>query len=154
MTNVSAGTALVHEAGTVIDEVTMNVESVNEQIGVIAVASREQSSGMEGINAAISQLQGATQQSASVVQDTAFAVMRLKEEASRLFDLVARFRVDAAAPRRGLLRNPVAPATRIRAAHLRGSSEVNCRQRTRRSYPSIDEAASRQSTISSSSSRT
>ncbi|MFZ3322778.1 MAG: methyl-accepting chemotaxis protein [Usitatibacter sp.] len=115
--SVSAGTALVHQAGSVIDDITRNVESVNEQIGVIAVASREQSSGMEGINAAISQLQGATQQSASVVQDTAFAAMRLKEEASRLFDLVARFRVDAAAPEaRPAPAAPVPPATRIRSA--------------------------------------
>ena len=96
--SVSAGTALVHEAGTVIAEVTKNVESVNEQIGVIAVASREQSGGMEGINAAISQLQGATQASASVVQETAFAAVRLKEESARLFELVARFRIDDAAP--------------------------------------------------------
>ena len=96
--SVSAGTALVHQAGTVFTEVTRNVESVNEQIGVIAIASREQASGMEGINAAISQLQGATQQSASVVQETAFSAVRLKEEASRLFELVAQFRIDEEAP--------------------------------------------------------
>lgn len=95
---VSAGTALVHQAGAVISDVTKHVESVNEQIGVIAVASREQSGGMEGINSAVSQLQGATQQSAAVVQETAFAAVRLKEESARLFELVARFRVDEAAP--------------------------------------------------------
>ncbi|HEY2630315.1 MAG TPA: methyl-accepting chemotaxis protein, partial [Usitatibacter sp.] len=100
VSSVTAGTELVHQAGDVIAEVTKNVESVNEQIGVIAVASREQSSGMEGINSAIAQLQGATQQSASVVQDTAHSAMRLKEEASRLFDLVGRFRIDEAAPAR------------------------------------------------------
>jgi methyl-accepting chemotaxis protein len=117
--SVSAGTALVHQAGSVIAEVTKNVESVNEQIGVIAVASREQSSGMEGMNAAISQLQGATQQSASVVQDTAFAAVRLKEEASRLFDLVARFRVDATAPE---AQPASAPAPAPRATRLRSGA--------------------------------
>ncbi|HTS84902.1 MAG TPA: methyl-accepting chemotaxis protein [Usitatibacter sp.] len=94
---VSAGTALVHEAGSVITDITKNVESVNEQIGVIAVASREQSSGAEGINSAISQLQGATQESAAVVQQTAISAVRMKEEASRLHELVARFRIDEAA---------------------------------------------------------
>jgi methyl-accepting chemotaxis protein len=109
VTNVSAGTALVHQAGAVIADVTKNVESVNEQIGVIAVASREQSSGMEGINSAISQLQGATQQSAAVVQETAFSAVRLKEEASRLFELVGRFRIDERAEARPAPRAPSPP---------------------------------------------
>jgi len=106
--SVSAGTALVHQAGTVITEITRNVESVNEQIGVIAVASREQSSGTEGINSAISQLQGATQESAAVVQQTAIAAVRLKEEAERLHELVARFRIDAAPA--GARPAPMAPS--------------------------------------------
>ena len=116
---VSAGTALVHQAGSVITEITRNVESVNEQIGVIAVASREQSSGTEGINSAISQLQGATQESAAVVQETAISAVRLKEEAERLHELVARFRVDEASPEArpaGMAPTGVAPV----AARLRG----------------------------------
>jgi methyl-accepting chemotaxis protein len=117
VSSVSAGTELVHQAGEVIAEVTKNVESVNEQIGVIAVASREQSSGMEGINTAIAQLQGATQQSAAVVQDTAHAAVRLKEEASRLFDLVARFRIDEAPIARPA---PATQAPAPLAARLRG----------------------------------
>ncbi|HLX23735.1 MAG TPA: methyl-accepting chemotaxis protein [Usitatibacter sp.] len=117
VTSVSAGTALVHQAGEVIADITKNVESVNEQIGVIAVASHEQSSGMEGINSAISQLQGATQQSASVVQDTAFAAVRLKEEANRLSELVGRFSIDAAAPeaRPAPAAGIAPPSARIRA---------------------------------------
>jgi methyl-accepting chemotaxis protein len=117
--NVSAGTALVHEAGSVIAEVTKNVEQVNELIGVIAVASREQSSGVEGINAALAQMQGATQQSASVVQDAAFAAVRLKEESGRLFGLVGRFRVDeVAAP------PTPSPATATTLARSRGAPPV------------------------------
>lgn len=115
VSSVSAGTALVHQAGTVIAEITKNVESVNEQIGVIAVASREQATGMEGINSAISQLQGATQESASVVQETAYSAVRLKEEASRLFDLVARFRVDEAAPEARPAPAPAPSHARVRA---------------------------------------
>jgi methyl-accepting chemotaxis protein len=105
--SVSAGAKLVHEAGQVIADVMHNVEEVNEQIGVIAVASREQASGVEGINTALAQLQGATQQNAAVVQDAAYASVRLKEEAGRLFELVAHFHVDTAPD--------AAPAPRARA---------------------------------------
>jgi methyl-accepting chemotaxis protein len=92
--NVDQGKSLVDEAGRIIDEVTANVEQVNELIGVIAVASREQASGVEGINTALVQLQSATQHNAGVVQDAAFSSVQLKEEAAKLFELVARFQVD------------------------------------------------------------
>jgi methyl-accepting chemotaxis protein len=95
---VAAGTVLVREAGEVIGKVTGRIEEVNEMIGVIAIASREQATGVEGINSALAQLQGATQQTASAVQDAAFAAVRLKEESGRLYDTVARFRVDETAP--------------------------------------------------------
>jgi methyl-accepting chemotaxis protein len=94
--DVHEGTRLVHEAGQTIDQVMAKVEEVNELIGVIAVASREQASGVEGINTALVQLQGVTQQNAAVVQDAAYSAVTLKEEAARLFQLVARFQIDEA----------------------------------------------------------
>ena len=96
VSNVGSGTALVHDAGSLIDEVTASVEQVNELIGIIAVASREQSAGVEGINTALSELQGATQQNASLVQQAAYSAVTFKEEAQRLSALVGRFRIDEA----------------------------------------------------------
>jgi len=84
VSSVSAGAALVQQSGAVIDEVTHNVEQVNEMLGVIAVASREQSTGVEGISGALSRIQGSTQENAAVVQDAAHAATRLREEAARL----------------------------------------------------------------------
>ena len=110
--NVNQGTRLVHDAGRIIEEVAASVEQVTELIGVIAVASREQSSGVEGVNRALMQLQGATQQNASAVQDAAFAAVSLKEEAARLSQLVGGFRLDATvAPA-----TPAAPARASRPA--------------------------------------
>jgi methyl-accepting chemotaxis protein len=94
--DVDQGNALVQQAGQIIDEVTASVEAVNELIGVIAIASREQASGVEAINTGVVQLQSATQHNAAVVQDAAFSSVQLKEEAGKLFDLVARFQVDEA----------------------------------------------------------
>ena len=105
VTSVNAGSRLVHESGTVIAEVTGKVEEVNGLIGIIAVASREQASGVEGINSALAQLQGSTQSNASVVHEAAAAAVRLREEAERLSELVGRFKVDerrAASPVRSV----------------------------------------------------
>jgi methyl-accepting chemotaxis protein len=95
--NVDQGARLVNDAGKIITEVTTSVEQVNELIGVIAVASREQSNGVDGVNQALTRLQGVTQHNADVVQQAAFASVTLKEEAGRLSEIVGRFRLDAAA---------------------------------------------------------
>ena len=106
---VSDGTRLVREAGHTISEATSAVEEVNELIGVIAIASREQSGGVQGVSDALSQLQGVTQQNAHLVQDAAAASVELKEEAARLTDLVGRFHVDGEhpGPGRGVAVSPV-----------------------------------------------
>jgi methyl-accepting chemotaxis protein len=92
--SVEQGARLVNDAGRIINEVTTSVEEVNELIGVIAVASREQSAGVEGVNRALIQLQGVTQQNAALVNQAAASAVTFKEEAGQLFDLVAQFRVD------------------------------------------------------------
>ena len=94
--DVGQGTARVREAGKIIDEVTASVEEVNELIGIIAIASREQASGVEGVNTALAQLQGDTHDNAAAVQDAAYSAVQLKEESGKLFDLVGQFQVDEA----------------------------------------------------------
>jgi methyl-accepting chemotaxis protein len=110
--SVSAGTRLVHESGEVIEHVTASVEEVNQLLGEIAVASGEQASGVEGINKALAQLQGVTQNNAALVQDAAFSSAKLKEEAARLSELVGRFQVDGGPEARG---KPAARASRVKA---------------------------------------
>ena len=107
--SVGKGTQLVHDAGAVIGRVEESVGKVNELIGVIAVASREQASGVESISRAIVQLQAVTQRTSAVVQEAAHSAVTLKEEATNLSELVGRFRTDAhavasppARPRRAL----------------------------------------------------
>ena len=94
--DVAAGDRLVHSAGAIIQEITDKAEQVNELLGVIAVASREQASGVDAMNGALGQLQGATQDNAAAVQSAAASAARLRDEAGRLFSLVGRFRIDEA----------------------------------------------------------
>jgi methyl-accepting chemotaxis protein len=93
---VDEGTRLVHETGKTIGDVSEGVEETNELIGIIAIASREQSNGVDGINQAVIQLQGLTQKNVGLIQDAAVASVELKEEAVRLEELVGRFRLDEA----------------------------------------------------------
>jgi len=107
--SVGRGTRLVHDAGGIIGNVAESVEKVNELIGIIAVASREQASGVESVNKAVTQLQAVTQRNSGVVQDAAHAALALKEEAARLAEIVGRFRMDAveqAGPMPGLRQVP------------------------------------------------
>ena len=94
VSDVANGARLVHEAGAIIGDIAGKAEEVNELIGIIAIASREQASGVDGINGALSQLQGTTQANAAAVQSAAHAATQLREEAGRLFELVRRFRTD------------------------------------------------------------
>ena len=95
--DVAEGDRLVQDAGAIIHQITDKAEQVNELLGVIAIASREQTSGVDAINGALGQLQGATQDNASAVQAAAHSAAKLRDEAGRLFQLVRRFRLDQAA---------------------------------------------------------
>ena len=61
-----------------------SVQQVNELISEIAVASREQSSGVEEMNKALMQLEGMTQQNAALVEEAAASALTFKEESARL----------------------------------------------------------------------
>ncbi len=61
---VEAGSKLVGQAGTTMDEVVASVQRVTSIISEIAIASGEQNVGIDQINAAVSQMDTVTQQNA------------------------------------------------------------------------------------------
>jgi methyl-accepting chemotaxis protein len=102
VTQISDGSKQAEGAGKVIDEIVVSVQQVNQLISEIAVASSEQSAGVGEINKAILQLEGVTQQNAALVEEASAASLTFQDQADRLRDLVARFKVaeehGAAAP--------------------------------------------------------
>ncbi len=122
--SVEQGARLVQDTGRIIGEMTGSVEEVNELIGIIAVASREQSAGVDGVSKALIRLEGATQQTAAVVHQTATSSATFKDEAERLFTLVSRFRVDedrkASAARAGGVPVPMRRRTAVATAREDG----------------------------------
>jgi methyl-accepting chemotaxis protein len=90
---VEAGTRLVGDAGSTMSQIVESVQRVCDIIGEISAASVEQSEGIGQVNVAVSQLDQMTQQNAALVEQSAAAAQSLKEQAQRLAQVVATFRV-------------------------------------------------------------
>ncbi|TDY88393.1 UNVERIFIED_ORG: methyl-accepting chemotaxis protein [Herbaspirillum seropedicae] len=91
---VTAGTKLVAQAGSTMDEVVQSIEQVSHIVGEISSATREQSDGIEQVNQAIMQMDNTTQQNAALVEEAAAAAQALQDQAQRLLELVSVFRLD------------------------------------------------------------
>ena len=90
---VEGGTALVNQAGTTMGEIVASVQRVSAIMAEINGASREQSLGLEQVNTAVAQLDQMTQQNASLVEESAAAAESLRDQAHRLAEIVAGFRL-------------------------------------------------------------
>jgi methyl-accepting chemotaxis protein len=97
---VDTGSALVREAGNTMGAIVDSVRRVADILGEITAASQEQSAGIEQINQAITQMDDVTQQNAALVEEAAAASQSMQDQAARLADAVAVFRLGggAAAP--------------------------------------------------------
>ena len=91
VTKVDVGSALVAQAGTTMGEVVESVKRVTDIMTEIMAASDEQSSGIEQVNQAISQMDQVTQQNAALVEEAAAAAEALSEQAINLERAVSVF---------------------------------------------------------------
>jgi len=92
---VERGSALVAQAGQTMDEIVSAVKRVTDIMGEISAASAEQSAGIEQVNTAVTQMDTVTQQNAALVEQAAAAAGSLEEQAQRLKEAVATFRLAA-----------------------------------------------------------
>ena len=76
-----------------LDGIVESVHKVGDIIAEIAAASSEQSSGIEQVNLAVSQMDSMTQQNASLVEESAAASRSLEEQAEALKRQVAFFKL-------------------------------------------------------------
>uniref|UniRef100_UPI0028A6DA29 methyl-accepting chemotaxis protein n=1 Tax=Mixta calida TaxID=665913 RepID=UPI0028A6DA29 len=91
---VDTGSVLVGTAGETMSEIVSAVNRVTDIMGEIAAASDEQSRGIEQVGQAVTEMDGVTQQNASLVEASA-AAAALEEQASRLGKAVAVFNLPA-----------------------------------------------------------
>ncbi|NIG77123.1 methyl-accepting chemotaxis protein [Cedecea neteri] len=95
---VNAGSDLVNEAGKTMAEIVSAVTRVTDIMGEIASASDEQSRGIDQVGQAVAEMDRVTQQNASLVEESAAAAAALEEQASRLNEAVAVFKISRRAP--------------------------------------------------------
>jgi methyl-accepting chemotaxis protein len=127
---VEDGTKLVGEAGKTMAEIVASVKRVTDIMSEIAAASVEQSSGINQVNQAVTQMDEVTQQNAALVEQAAAAAESLEEQAATLLETVAQFRLDsdgrsAPPPRRAASLRVVAhkPAARLPASAAKPSQQ-------------------------------
>jgi len=92
---VEAGSRLVQDAGTTMQDIVQSVQRVNDMIGEITAASTEQSAGVSQVNQAVGNLDQMTQQNAALVEESAAAAQSLREQAEQLTEVVSKFKVNA-----------------------------------------------------------
>ncbi len=92
---VEDGTKLVDDAGKTMEEIVNAVKRVTDIMAEISAASNEQSTGIEQINQAVTQMDEVTQQNAALVEEAAAAAESMEEEAQHLAQSVSVFKLDS-----------------------------------------------------------
>ncbi len=91
---VKEGVDLVSKAGTALHEIVELIKSVADLVADIATASSEQSTGIEQINRALTQMDEMTQQNSALVEENAATAKTLEHQAHAMNEHVAYFRFD------------------------------------------------------------
>jgi methyl-accepting chemotaxis protein len=91
---VDVGAKLVNQAGETMEEIVISIRRVTDIMGEITTASQEQTSGIEQINQAITQMDDVTQQNATLVEQATAAAQSLQVQASTLVDAINVFKMD------------------------------------------------------------
>lgn len=92
VTKVEDGSQLVAQAGQTMQEIVQAVQGVTAIMSEINSASVEQSTGIEQVNHAISQMDDVTQQNAALVEQAAAGAESLEDQARKLSVTVANFK--------------------------------------------------------------
>lgn len=98
---VSAGSELVGDSGKSLSDIVNGVVRVTNIVAEIAAATTEQSTGIDQINQAVTNMDTATQQNAALVEESAAAAKSMQMQAERLQELVSFFRFGSQAWHRG-----------------------------------------------------
>jgi len=91
---VDAGSRLVQEAGSTMNDVLASTEQVTAIMTRISTASTAQSSGIETVNRSIGEMDEVTQQNAALVEEASAAAQAMQEQADQLARAVRLFKLD------------------------------------------------------------
>jgi len=95
---VHDGSELVNRSGQMLGEIVTGVKQVTDIVSEIAVASEEQSRGIEQVNRAVTLMDQIVQSNAAQTEELSSTAQNLTSQARELQELVRRFRVTEEAP--------------------------------------------------------
>jgi methyl-accepting chemotaxis protein len=114
---VQEGVGLVNQAGTSLTEILASIKQVADIVAEIASASQEQSTGIDQINKALTQMDEVTQQNSALVEENAASAKTLEHQSEAMNQKVAFFKLDEAAEgHKAPVTRLAAPVTRLAAA--------------------------------------
>jgi methyl-accepting chemotaxis protein len=90
---IEAGSSLAGAAGASMNDIVTQVQRVAGLIGEISASANEQTSGIDQVNQAITQLDNVTQQNAALVEEAAAAADSLNQQAERMVEVVSVFKL-------------------------------------------------------------
>jgi len=92
---IESGYRLVETSGAALGDILSSVKRVTDFVGEIAAASREQSSGIDQVNKAVTQMDQVTQGNASQTEELSGTTESLSSQAERLRVVVDQFHLTA-----------------------------------------------------------
>ena len=106
---VSIGSGQVERAGTTMQEIVASVKRVTDIMGEITAASEEQSTGIDQVNRAVTQMDEVTQQNAALVEESAAAALSLKDQSDQLIKVVSMFKLGRESDVAGVVARQINP---------------------------------------------
>jgi methyl-accepting chemotaxis protein len=88
---VDKGSELVNKSGETLRSIVGSVKGVTDVVGEIAAAAGEQSTGVEQVNTAMTQMDQVTQSNAAQTEELSSTAQALSEQSLRLTELVGTF---------------------------------------------------------------
>jgi len=88
---VEAGSELVNRSGETLQGIVGSVKRVTDIVGEIAAASGEQSTGIEQVNTAMTQMDQVTQSNSAQTEELSATAQSLSEQSAHLMELVSTF---------------------------------------------------------------
>jgi methyl-accepting chemotaxis protein len=89
----------VNQAGSALSEILESIKSFAAIVADIAAASAQQSTDIEQVNKALSQMDEVTQQNSALVEENAASAKTLEHQSTAMDELMGFFRIDEKARR-------------------------------------------------------
>jgi methyl-accepting chemotaxis protein len=91
MSKLENGTQLVDRSGQALAEIVKSVKNMGQMVAQIAIASAEQSTGVDQVNSAMAQIDRVTQTNSAQTEKLAETSQSLSRQSAGLMVLVKRF---------------------------------------------------------------